>query len=287
MFRKFAVLFLVLLSVSSACAFDGITPEHKLFNLQTQIFTLVNHYWACTELLIKFAQDPSDANFDEYSKAVEIQKKLNIDLGKGILVSLERTRENIEFLSEIYKSLEPNARQALYPSLGFLRTELLQLDKAPLTEAEFREYFPGYGYTEPGYKYRKGREVEREFKGTTWQSEEHSITSTWNVELTISIDLLDILRKLLSNGTIKNLKEGPHFEQNVNGQPMICLKVSFQLIKAIVTKTNRKFDVNKVWFELLRAKISGWSTGPYEVCGKTYEILQEPTGEEVVTGITE
>jgi len=37
----------------------------------------------------------------------------------------------------------------------------------------------------------------------------------------------------------------------------------------------------------LRSKSSSWSNSNavWELTGKTYEILQEPTGEEVVTGI--
>jgi hypothetical protein len=66
---------------------------------------------------------------------------------------------------------------------------------------------------------------------------------------------------------------------------MIVCNVTFQRIKSIVTKTNRKFEINKVWFELLRAESSFWSDGDWEYVGKTYEILQEPTGEAVVTSI--
>ena len=289
--KCFLVGFLALfLLAGQAWAFDGYGPGHKHFDLQNQVFTLVHQNWVVQDLFIKMVSDQSDAsNVEKYNHACDLYKKQSLDLGKRILAHIEDpNREVLLVISDMYKSLDPIARQALYPSLGYLRTEALQAFRSPISEAEFREYFPGYGYTEPGYKYRKGREVERETKGTTWQSEEHSITSTFNVSLTVSIDLLNILKGMVTSGAIKNLQVSNQYETNVNGTPMIVAQVSFQVIKSIITKTNRKFEVNKIWFELLRAKQSGYNTpGPWEVCGKTYEIINEPTGEEVVTGINQ
>jgi len=290
MLKRFtvAMVLLVLFGLSPCQAFDGYNPSNKYFKLQTEVFNVIHQYWAVTDLFLAYTANPTDENYNALINATDIYKKISLDLGKKLLSSLEdKNREVIEVISDIYKSFDPNCRQPFYDFVGFLKTAIIQEYKGVLTEAEFREYFPGYGYTEPGYKYRKGREVERENKGITWQSEEHSITTTFNVELTINIDLLGILQGLLSSGVIKDLKVGPKFETNVNGQPMIVCKVSFQVIKAITTKTNRKFEVNKIWFELLRAKISGWTVGPFELCGKTYEIINEPTGEEVVTGLTQ
>ncbi|GAB4282041.1 MAG: hypothetical protein Kow0029_27380 [Candidatus Rifleibacteriota bacterium] len=269
-----------------AMAFDGFLPGNKLYPAQQSIFKAVSDYWQLQETFYKYMTEPNDANEIAWNEAIHAQSASSINVGKQVLKSIKNKQYGeIELLSEIYKSLPQGAREALYPALGFLKVEITQDNYKYLSEEKFREYFPGYGYTEPGYKYRKGRELDREYKGVTWQSEEHSISTTWNVNLTISIDLLNILSGLVTSGVIKDLKVGPKYQMNVGGQPMIVCNVTFQRIKSVVTKTNRKFDINKVWFELLRAKSSIWTEGEWKVCGKTYEILQEPTGEAVVTGI--
>jgi hypothetical protein len=288
MMRRCSVVILValVLALVPAWGFEGLEPTHKHFGVQTRVFRIISQYWSIQNLFFQMIQDHSEESEAAYLRACEIYEKQNVDFGKVLLsAAADKEREVMSIISDIYKSHSFESRQALYPALAILRFDVLQGNKS-LTEDEFREYFPGYGYTEPGYKYRKGRELSREFKGFHWQQEEVSISTTWNVTLTVNIDVLAILQGWLTGGLIKNLQVSEQFTMNVNGQPMICFNVSFQRVKAITTKTNRKFEVNKIWFELQRAKISGWSTGPFEPCGKTYEILHEPTGEEVVTNIS-
>ncbi len=280
------VLFLSYVSVMPGfAAFDGYAPGHKHFNVQTQAFQIVRQYWLATELLIEYTKNPTEENMARYNACLEIHAKQSSEFAKFLLASLEENVESLEAISEIYKSLDPAARRALTTSLGVVKAAVVQQVTTKISPEQFREYFPGYGYTEPGYKYRKGREIDRENKGSTWQSEEQSIQTNFQAELTISLDLLDILKGMAAGGVIKNLKVHQQFEGQMNGQPLLLAKVSFQVIKTITTRTNRKFEVNKIWFELHRAKSNGWSTGDWEICGKTYEIINEPTGEEVVTNV--
>ena len=289
--RVWVLAVLISLLALPVFSFDGVSPDHKNFRYQTMVFTTVQQSWAVNELYAQIAGSsiPSNDLLEKYNKACEMFTKASEELGKAVLSTLDsRDREVVELVSSIYKSFDPIGRQALYPALGVVKRSLMVELRSPITEAEFREYFPGYGYTEPGFKYRKGREISRENKGTSWQSEEHSITTTITVELTVTLDVLNILKGWLTGGIIKNLEVKESHETTMGGEPMIVFKVTFQIVKSIVTKTNRKFDVNKIWFELLRTKSGGWGGGAaaWEVCGKTYEILQEPTGEEIVTGIT-
>lgn len=287
--NKKTILTVVLLALVGiqAMAADVLLPGDKLYPTQEKIFTLIANYWQVQETYNQYGSNPTPENEAAWNETSKKHTDNCVKVGKEVLSSIKKNQYGqVELLSEIYKSLPIGARNALYPALGYMKVEIIHdYDNKYLSEEKFREYFPGYGYTEPGYKYRKGRELDREYKGVTWQSEEHSISTTWNVNLTISIDLLNILSGLVTGGAIKNLEVGPQYSMNVGGQPMIVCNVTFQRIKSIVTKTNRKFEINKVWFELLRAKSSIWSESAWETVGKTYEIMQEPTGEAVVTGI--
>lgn len=286
--RLFLILvFLVSIICSQASAFDGVMPGNKLYSTQQRIFAAVANYWVIQDLYTKYVEEPSEENEAAWNAAIKSQTKISVKIGKSVLVSTKNSEYGqLELLSDIFKSLPEGAKNALYPTLGYIKFEITHKTDEFLTEEKFREYFPGYGYSEPGFKYRKGREIDREYKGVTWILEEQSITSTFNVSLTVSVDLLSILSGMVTGGVIKNLKVSEPFNMNVGGTPMFVANVSFQRIKSIVTKTNRKFEVNKIWFELLRTKSSSSSSNAvWENTGKTYEILQELTGEEVVTGI--
>lgn len=284
--KTFLVLLLMSFVSVNLMAFDGYLPGHKLYSAQQEIFSSISDYWQVQENYVNYVKDPTPANEKIWNDSIKSHSDNSIMIGKKVVDSIKKNHhDEVELLSDIYKSLPVPARASLYLTLGYLKFEVQHANKIFMTDEKFREYFPGYGYTEPGYKYRKGREVEREYKGVTWQSEEHSISTTWDVNITISIDLLNIITGMLSSGAIKDLEVGPRYEMNVNGQPMIVCNVTFRRVKSIVTKTNRKFEINKVWFELLRAKSSFWSDEDWHLVGKTYEILQEPTGEAVVTGI--
>jgi hypothetical protein len=280
------VIFLLVVLCTPAFSFDGVLPAHKLFDFQIETFTLLREYWNVQEAYNDYVMNENHQTESEWLEAIDAHAKRSSEMGRDVLSSIKKNKYGkLELLSEIYKSLPVEARPAYYMVLGFMKVEIIHSYKQHLSEEQFKAYFPGYGYTEPGYKYRKGREVAREEKGVTWQEEEVSISTNWNVSLTVSLDVLNILKGMLSSGVIKNLKVSKEFTMEVGGQPMICFNVSFQRTKSIKTKTTRRFEVNKIWFELLKAKSSMWSDSEWEVCGKTYEIVHEPTGESVVTSL--
>ncbi|MFZ5949509.1 MAG: hypothetical protein ACOYXC_02295, partial [Candidatus Rifleibacteriota bacterium] len=220
--KTFLTVVLFALASMQVMAFDGVLPGDKLFPVQERIFRAISNYWLVQETYNQYGSNPTQENETAWNTAIKSHTDLCVRLGKEVLSSIKKNQySQVEMLSDIYKSLPTGARVALYPALGYMKVEIIQENQKYLTEEKFREYFPGYGYTEPGYKYRKGREIEREYKGVTWQSEEHSISTTWNVNLTISIDLLNILSGLVTGGAIKDLKVGEQFTMNVGGQPMI------------------------------------------------------------------
>lgn len=276
----------VILLTGQAFAFDGVDQDSPLLSTQQKIFNAINQYWLIQETFIAYMESQSEESETAWLESVENHEQTCMLIGHGVVTSAKKSHfGELELLSAIYKSLHEGSRISLYPAVKYLRFHMVHAQESFLSEEMFRDYFPGYGYTEPGFKYRKGRELDREFKGVTWQYEEHSISSTLTVNLTVTLDVVDILRRLLTGGFIRNLNVSEPYQMHVGGQPMFVCNVSFQRITSITTKTNRKFEINKIWFELLRAKSSVWGSADWELVGKTYEILHEPTGEDVVTDI--
>ncbi|MBI3038086.1 hypothetical protein HYY75_03395, partial [bacterium] len=174
--KKFFGLLVVVFFLCSmpAWSFDGYLPGDKNFDLQCQIFKVVHQSWVVNDLLLQFTDNPSPEKQNAYNLAFESYKKQSIDLGKLLSENIEEKNiVPVQVTSEIYKSFDAVTKQSLFLALSVLKMEIVHSLKSPLSSEQFREYFPGYGYSEPGYKYRKGKEVGREPKGTTWQQEEH------------------------------------------------------------------------------------------------------------------
>jgi len=281
MARRIVSLCTFILFASSAFAFDGLPPTHPLFGVQTRVFSVVHQYWYCSDLQIAYLKNPTQENLAKSDAATSAFKRQSADLGVELRASLRSGTQTIQLVAEIYRSLPTGAKPCLFFTLGALRAESMHPEAAGQTSFAFEEYFPGYGYGDPKYKYRKGREVSRENKGTTWQEESRTVSSQFNAELVIELSLLPSLRNMETAGTIRNLKVGQQFEGAVAGQPTLLVKVSFQAVRSVEIKAHRRYEVNKIWFELYRAKIGLWASGPWELCGQTYEILNEPTGDAV------
>lgn len=142
-----------------------------------------------------------------------------------------------------------------------------------------KEYLPGYGYTEPGYKYQKGRELSSEFLNAFWQDEEKVIETAQHFEGTIEFKLGAGLRE---SPFISNYKElSAPFNVNFGGHAALAVNVSFDARTRITTQARKKYAQTKIWFELFRRK--NLSGGDWELCGKTYEMRDIYTNEEVVT----
>lgn len=276
---------LLVLGMSPVFAFDGLAPADRLFGLQNQVFQVIDQHWRVNDLLGQAQATPKDvAALKAYEQAAGKLEKNGHDLGKVVIKALaEKDHQTLDLVGSIFRSLETGARQAIFPVLQMARVET---EMNTVAKNTFAEYFPGYGYPEPGFKYRRGHETSREYKGTTWQFEEHTIATSRSVKLTVTIDVLGILKQLFSLGKIGGLIIGQEHTSYYNGAPMIVVEVAFSTSETIFTRANRKYDVNKVWFELLRSSDAGWNNnGTWKAVGKTYQIMMDPTGEAVTTQV--
>ncbi|MBF0406731.1 MAG: hypothetical protein HQM10_05235 [Candidatus Riflebacteria bacterium] len=273
--------------VSLCCYGTSLANSDETLGRELEFSKAAGSFWALNDLLLK--SECADQKVSTQSKYEAELKNYNdsIDrLSKKLLASWNSNDGFLADFSNFYKSLPVEARKAFYPAIEPLRNEIILNSFENSAEMNrLREYFPGYGYSEPGYKYRKGREIEREAKGTTWQDEEQTVSSNMNINLTVTLDVLNILNHWLKLGNIANLVVHKQFQTTYNGAPMFVFNVSFSLMKTMVTKRKRKYEVNKIWFELHKSKTAWGTDGEWELCGKTYEIIQDPTGDEFVSQI--
>lgn len=249
-------------------------------------WAIVSSYWKAMDLHYKISElrEPQDGLTRDYAEAMKNLEERSQQLANTVVKGLEAgDRSELEALSAFYKERSEFER----PAFEMVVTSVLDwMNNAELQGkvkfADRAEYFPGYGYADPKYKYRKGQEVEREETSKYWQDEERTIESEQTFEGLIEFELA---AQLKNDANVSEFKEmGAPMSLNIGGHIKMYVKVSFRVFKKLVTKAKKQYAVNKVWFELFRAPKTYWSTPTWEVCGKTYELIHEPSGVVATVG---
>ena len=145
------------------------------------------------------------------------------------------------------------------------------------TFLQAQEYFPGYGFAKPGYIYRRGEEVKREFLYAYWKDEAIDEKTSESREMTLEVKLVEKIKI-----AIPELIEGVKFDLEIDGQIHKVVKVKFNKEVTIRTKQKRKVGVEKAWFKLFEAKKKWWGEPTWKLVGKTFQHDSSPTGESVI-----
>lgn len=205
----------------------------------------------------------------------------------GLLIRSLRggSLDEVRRFAAIYREERPGTGAALDPVVEELLRSLVVAAPEVLGEGmspdAFREeFFPGYGYAEPGYVYRRGRELKREFLQAFWQDEEHVIETQKTFEGTIEFKLA---ASLAGSPGVANFKQvGEPFRMDVGGEMRLVVKVRFDTREKLTTKARKKYHYVKVWFELLRAEAGILWNGPFSPVGETFLNMKEPTSVAVM-----
>lgn len=275
-----AVLFMLLLVVPVQ------SNELDINNMQepsvSQGWLLINSYWKILELRYTFNELRGDnignALVEAYKKEMKLFSDLSESLSSRVIKALNRNNDReLRLLSTFYKSRQsyeqPAFELAVHSIISHLQREQLE-NGQELNMDKAQEYFPGYGYGDPKYIYRKGLEVARDRISEYWQEEERTLETSKHFEGAVEIELAAQLRDKVAD--FKQLSEP--FKVNIGGSIKVCIKVSFTVKESLVTRAKKQYAVEKIWFELHRALRDFWATPKWEVCGRTYELHDEPTG---------
>ncbi len=272
----------------------AINHDEDLTIFETRIANeMIIKYWQALDILyvIEGKAEPCNDLVCEYKKLVSQIESLSDELSGHIVSKMNKKNMGpLKNFSNFYKCKQSYERQPLYsvcdPVIKKVKEDILAGNKLALysTAEEFEaEYFPGYGYADPGFEFRRGKEIETQFLHAYWQEEEKIIEMAQKFEGTIDLKLAAELRV---NPRISGYKEiGEPFRIDIGGHIVVVIKVSFSSSTKLTTRSKKKYAATKVWFELLKRKKSIISSTPWEVCGKTYQMHDFYTNEEVISEV--
>ncbi len=179
--------------------------------------------------------------------------------------------------SDYYKTLDDTGKQNLELVVQGIISQIFLQEERSDFKLQSQQYFPGYGYAKPGYTYRRGEELNREFLYAYWKDEVIDEITSMEKELTIEIKLLAQLKL-----AIPELIEGTKADVNIDGTIHEVVNIKIKKETKIHTKQKRKLGVEKAWFKLYEAKKKWWGDLDWKYVGKTYQHDTAATGEQVI-----
>lgn len=286
-----STLFIVLSFFSTAFALNS---DEDITIYESRIANqIIGKYWQAIDIIytIEGKAEQCDNLVCQYKQLVNQINSLSNELSAHIISKMNKKNFGpLRKFSDFYKCKQSYERIPLYsicdPVIKKVKEDIASNGRTSIFSSadEFAaEYFPGYGYAEPGFEYRRGKEIESQFLHAYWQEEEKIIETAQHFEGTIDFKLA---AELKVSPNITGYREiGEPFKIDIGGHIVVVIKVSFDTHMRLTTRSKKKYAATKVWFELLKRKKSVMSSTPWTVCGKTFEMHDFYTNEEVISEV--
>lgn len=264
--EKKSILLFILLSAFLSGAFCA--EKDQVQGLTSKFHSIVEQYWkfqgVSHPLEDQICSEEHAEAFDRYQELVE-------DFVKSVAIDSYGESTGIDLFRELYSELPDLSRPAMNAVGKRLNEKILlaNIHGARIRMIEFADQ-------KTEYIYRLGRELERELLSADWVIERRTYFKNVKITLVVDSELVKPLKLLYPAIFLINLGSWL-----INGEVLFCFKTTFTTQHKLFFRTVKRIARNKVWFEVLRAKKTWFTEPKWEPYGKTYQIIEEPTGEEL------
>lgn len=238
-------------------------------SVEVDTYSVISKYWESAEAL-------TSGNNEAYEKALG---GMNESLDK-LAQTISEDPSKVKEFSEVYKTLPQETRH--------LFNELIS--EIQVSRAD-EELFPGYGYAEPGFYYRRGAEERKELLQKFWKSEERTFEKNSRYKFYVELKISSSMNQSAeAGGKIEGFDVKGVYGMNINGEFKQVAEVEFSTKETLRTKCVVAYEKNKVWYELYKAKKGFWDFLPWaelkwERAGSTYVVVEEATETSVMVEI--
>ncbi|MCK9224867.1 MAG: hypothetical protein M0R46_09295 [Candidatus Muirbacterium halophilum] len=205
---------------------------------------------------LEIASDISneDVNADKYAELKDSVEEL-----RAYVFDLYFKSNQIE-LNNFFAELEwidPYTRSVIEQEIIIPLSELKLVDNSERSEVI---YIPGYGYTDPNYLYRLGRELKSVHVQNFWKEEKRTLEENKKYKYYVEMSMAtQISQEGGAGGNLQGFKITGKAMFNVNGQLKEFAQVEFEVKTKVETKAMLMYEKKKVTFELFKAKDSFWT----------------------------
>jgi len=259
--RKSVAVFLILLSLSVFVFSDEeVKPLSSEPDMQLVLHNLLSKYWKANEVIAKYYYHPGE--LENVSEIEELYKE--IDSTKKYLLGLygeERYSPISAFLDE-YEKLDATSKRFIYDEILVPLKEYEANTKSvhPVVSTRAQQYIPGYGYTDPDYLYKLGREIKSEHVQNFWKKEKRTFESSKKHKIYVKASVAaEWANSGSAGGNVEGFDITGSTNYDVNGEVEEFVEVEITLKETVETFAVIMYEKRKVFFELYRANKSFWS----------------------------
>lgn len=236
-------------------------------DLENQMFSLVDSYWKACDSVHKNADLSALDNVRLQADVIADQITSALDRGDS---------SEYKAFVNLYAQ-HVNASPELAEPFNLVADQIIEYGKTKDITPD--SYFPGYGYADPKYVYRRGNELENEVLSVYWKHIERTFETgkTFRIKLEVGANA--------NFGADAEIKEvGAKESLNIGGNIKEVVECEVTMKDTVTTTCTVKYQKRKTWFTLLKAEKTwlGMSHGDWVECGKTYQVFDEESGLPVV-----
>ena len=269
-----------------------VMPSYSMGNDTTEVgFTpvIINHLNITNEIFnlsrTLSEQTANGLQLIHYNDTISYEDELNLLIEK-ILKNEEFIEIYVFEISEVFYQNEDNPliNQVILDLLPKLNQEIYSRYRTNIPT-----YLEGYGYTDPDYFYRYGRELGIETVQEFWKTQSRFIETINTYEFYIRSELITTIQQNSGlSGNIEEFKVTGEAKYEINGKLESFSKVEMKVTERIETRTLRLYETRRVEVELLRAPKGYFSwlfngmKFKFEVIGSVYTYQERFANTEII-----
>jgi hypothetical protein len=244
------IIALILLSLTTSAQKDSAN-DISVKELDVQV-VLSDIMFSNLEIASQIPDESvNEENYADLKESVEKLREYVFDLYfKGNQTGINNFFNELEWV-------DPYTRSVIEQEI------IIPLSELKLVDSDIRSeiiYIPGYGYTDPNYLYRLGRELKSEHVQIFWKEEKRTLEENKKYKYYIEMNMAtEISQEGGAGGNLQGFQITGKAMFNVNGEMKEYAQVEFEVKTKVETKAMLMYEKKKVTFELFKAKESFWS----------------------------
>ncbi|PLX18416.1 MAG: hypothetical protein C0601_05195 [Candidatus Muiribacterium halophilum] len=260
--KKILILSLILITVSVfTFAEEALSPKQN--EIQLKLHSLAYDYWEFQTDIARYNYSIDDSSLPEYEIKTENMHQETSEFVDYVLYFYENNdREAIEYFFNEYEKLDDVSKRFIYNEvISQLKEYEAASGKNTTNSIEVAttragEYLPGYGYTDPDYLYKLGRELRSEHVQDFWKKEARTFESSSKHKIYVKASVAaEWANSGSAGGNIEGFEITGSTNYNVNGEVENYVEVEITLKETVETFAVIMYEKRKVFFEVYKAKL--------------------------------
>jgi len=260
--RKILILSMLMIVLSVFTFAEDVLSNEKN-EIQIKLHSLAQQYWEFQKDIAPMNYEIDNSMMSEYQELRDSMDEKTHDFVDFMLYYYEKNDvEAIEFFLDEYERLDDVSKRFVYNEVisQLKEYEAVQSKISPnsidVVTTRANQYLPGYGYTDPDYLYKLGRELSSEHVQNFWKKEKRTFENSTRHKIYVKASVAaEWGNSGNTGGNIEGFEITGSANYDVNGEVEEYVEVEVTLKETVETFAVMMYEKRKVFFEVYKAKL--------------------------------